>query len=429
MKLNKADIQLLLMGSFAAFGTYFCMYAFRKPFSVATYGDLSFVGVDYKIILIIAQVIGYMLSKFIGIRVISELQNKQRFFLLLLMIAMASLSLLGFAMVPAPWNAVFMFFNGLPLGVIWGIVFSYLEGRRTTEILGVVLCSSFIVSSGAVKSVGLLSMKWLGVNEFWMPFTTAMLFVLPFLGFAALLERLPPPTSVDVQHRTAREPMTAYDRAKLLRRFFIPIVLFVFFYTGLTALRDYRDNFSRELWDAVGFSGNISIYTYAEIPVAILVLCILGSFAFIKNSYRVFIYYHYLLIVGVATLGISTILFQFSLISPILWMIAVGFGLYICYVPFNCIFFDRMIAAFKLKGNAGYLIYIADSFGYLGSIVVLLFKNFARYQFSWLNFFIYGCYLITAIGLVVSLLSLTYFKYQKKRVGFQVVGSLHSMNK
>src|SRR5690606_23247357 len=124
------------------------------------------------------------------------------------------------------------------------------------------------------------------------------------------------------------------------------------------ALRDYRDNFSRELWDAVGFSGNISIYTYAEIPVAILVLCILGSFAFIKNSYRVFIYYHYLLIVGVAALGISTILFQFSLISPILWMIAVGFGLYICYVPFNCIFFDRMIAAFKLKGNAGYLIYI-----------------------------------------------------------------------
>src|SRR5690606_31626656 len=144
--------------------------------------------------------------------------------------------------------------NGLPLGVVWGIVFSYLEGRKTTEILGVALCSSFIVSSGAVKSVGLLSMNWLGVNEFWMPFTTAMLFLLPFLGFALLLERIPSPTQEDVVLKAERSPMNATERLLLLKEFLIPIIVLVLFYTGLTALRDYRDNFSRELWDAVGFA-------------------------------------------------------------------------------------------------------------------------------------------------------------------------------
>ena len=165
MKYTKTDIKTLLYGSFAAFGTYFCMYAFRKPFTVATYEGLSFWEVDYKIILIIAQVLGYMFSKFIGIKLISELRNNQRLLLLITMIAVAEISLVLFAVVPAPYNLVFMFLNGLPLGVIWGIVFSYLEGRKTTEILGVVLCSSFIVSSGAVKSVGLISMRWIGVND------------------------------------------------------------------------------------------------------------------------------------------------------------------------------------------------------------------------------------------------------------------------
>jgi uncharacterized membrane protein len=57
----------------AAFGTYFCMYAFRKPFAAGTYADLEFAGMNYKILLIITQVAGYTLSKFIGIKVISEM--------------------------------------------------------------------------------------------------------------------------------------------------------------------------------------------------------------------------------------------------------------------------------------------------------------------------------------------------------------------
>ncbi len=404
-------------GSLAAFGTYFCMYAFRKPFTVATYENLFFIGIDYKIVLIITQVIGYMLSKFIGIKLISELKSKSRLPYLLVMIATAELSLVLFGLVPSPYNIALMLVNGLSLGMVWGVVFSYIEGRKFTEILGVILCSSFIVSSGVVKSAGLMVMNSMGVSELWMPAVTGAFFILPFMGFALLLEKVPPPTGEDKRLRKERLPMSREDRKKVLANFFLPIVILVFFYVCLTAMRDFRDNFSREIWDAVGYENDAAIYTLSEIPIAIIVLLSIALFAFVKNNYKAFISYHFMLIFGAILVGISTLLFQTAIIGPAFWMILVGLGLYTCYVPFNCIFFDRMIATFRIKGNAGYLIYIADAFGYLGSMAVLLYKNFGQSTISWLQFFIEGSYIISVIGCSISIISLFYFrrKYKKDR--------------
>jgi MFS family permease len=412
---SKKDIRFLLYGSLVSFGTYFCMYAFRKPFAVGTFEGLSVFGVDYKIVLIIAQVLGYMLSKFIGIKLISELRADRRLLYLLAMIFVAELSLVFFGWVSVPYNFLFMFINGLSLGMIWGIVFSYVEGRKFTEILSIALCSSFILSSGVVKSVGLLVMEHLDVSEFWMPAATGAIFMVPFVVFAWLLEKMPAPTAEDKLLRKERKPMTVAERKKVFLTFLFPIVILVFFYMGLTALRDFRDNFSREIWDAVGFEGSAAVYTLSEVPVAILVLCLVGSMGFIKNNQKAFVSYHYLLILGTVLVGLGTLLHQAQLISPMLWMIVIGFGLYVCYVPFNGIFFDRMIATFRINGNAGYLIYIADAFGYLASVAVLLYKNFGQGNLSWLNFFITGTYVISILGCGISVVSLIYFKKKYKR--------------
>ena len=67
-----------LYASIAAFGLYTCVYALRKTFAVATFEGQSVAGVDYKIWLITFQVAGYALSKFLGIKIISELKPGQR---------------------------------------------------------------------------------------------------------------------------------------------------------------------------------------------------------------------------------------------------------------------------------------------------------------------------------------------------------------
>jgi hypothetical protein len=65
------------------------MYAFRKPFTVAEFAGLRFLGIDYKIWLVMAQTAGYTLSKFFGIKFIAELRNKNRTLILLKFIGIA----------------------------------------------------------------------------------------------------------------------------------------------------------------------------------------------------------------------------------------------------------------------------------------------------------------------------------------------------
>lgn len=421
MGIKKQDLAFVSKASIAAFGAYFCMYAFRKPFAVATFEDLSVLGIDYKIVLIITQVLGYMLSKFIGIKVISELEPRQRLVYLLGLIGISEVALILFGWVFQPYNFIFLFFNGLPLGMIWGIVFSYLEGRKYTEILGVILCTSFIVSSGVVKSIGLWVMASWGVTQFWMPAVTGALFIIPLVFFARLLETVPQPTQEDKALRVARVPMRPRDRSKVIKQFALPLFILILFYTVLTAFRDLRDNYARELWDGLGYAGDISVYSTSELVVAFLVLIILASVYAIKDNLKALLTYHGILLFGTFSVGIATFLLQAQVLNPFLWMVISGFGLYICYVPFNALFFDRFIAAFRIKGNAGFLIYLADAFGYLGSMAVLLYKNFGMSTISWLKFFINGAYWLSIIGSISVVVSFFYLRKKHRKAKFNVV--------
>ena len=203
----------------AAFGTYFCMYGFRKPYTAATYTGVSFFVLDYKTMLVISQTIGYVLAKWIGIKIVSEIKPIKRIGAILGLIVFAEMMLLLFGLIPKPWNAICLLLNGLPLGIIFGLVLSFVEGRKNTEFLIAGLCASFIVSDGVSKSVGAMLLGW-GVTGQWMPVLAGLIFAGPTLIFIAMLACVPAPTVHDVASRSAREPMTGRDRIVYpLRRF------------------------------------------------------------------------------------------------------------------------------------------------------------------------------------------------------------------
>jgi len=377
----------------AAFTAYFAMYAVRKPFAAATFAGQDLGGVELKIALVLGQVIGYALSKFLGIKFVSEIRPSRRPLALLVLIGVAELALLAFALLPPAGQVVAMFFNGLPLGAVWGLVFGFLEGRRTTELLGAGLSTSYIVASGAVKSVG----GWLlrsGVPEVWMPCLTGLLFVPPFVVAVWLLARLPPPTADDERARTHRAPMFGAERKAFVARFAVGIVLLTLIHTLVTAYRDFRDNFAAEVWIALGRGDAPQLFTISEIPVALAVIVGLGAIYRIRDNRRAFFAVHALMGAGAATIALSTLAFDLGVIGPVPWMMATGVGLYLAYVPYGTVLFDRLIAATGAVGTAVFMIYLTDAFGYLGSIVVLLVKNFGHPNLSWLEFFkafSYGC--------------------------------------
>lgn len=357
---------------------------------------------------------GYALSKFIGIKIVAELKRSERAQYILTMVLIAGLSWLFFALTPAPVNVIFLFTNGLSLGMTWGTIFNYLEGRKTTEMLAMGLSISFIFSSGMAKSVGAMLMN-AGVPATWMPFTTSALFSLPLLLFVFLLNHIPDPNDEDEELRTKRLPMNKQERIQFFNSFWPGIILFIISYVLLTSFRDFRDNFASEIWVTLGFGAHPEIFTTAELPAVFIVFTIVGSLMFIKKNINVFLINHILILSGFIAIGISCWLFQNGIMSPIIMMIAIGTGLYMAYIPFNSIFFDRMLAAFKYSGTVGFIMYLSDSFGYLGSLVTLFIKEFGNLKLNGLDFFINTGYLVSIIGSGLIILSAFYFRDKYKR--------------
>ncbi len=168
------------------------MYAFRKPFTAASFSDELIFGIDQKTVLVSSQVLGYLLSKIAGIRIIAEMPSERRATALLSLIALAHLALLLFAVVPSPFHVVCIFFNGMPLGLVFGLVLGFLEGRKLTEALSAGLCASFIMAGGFSKTTGSWLLQ-LDVSERWMPFAAGLIYYIP-LGIAVwMLTCIPPP--------------------------------------------------------------------------------------------------------------------------------------------------------------------------------------------------------------------------------------------
>jgi len=410
--LERANPVLFTMvAGLAGFSAYFSMYAFRKPFSAATFAVVPGwkFALDYKIALVIAQVIGYALSKMIGIKVISELDPAKRAAAIIVLILLAWAALVVFALVPAPWNVAAMFLNGLALGMIWGLVFGFMEGRRTSEVLGAVVCASFIVSSGAVKTVGKLVMANWHVSAFWMPAVAGALF-LPLLFLSVWgLSALPPPNALDEAARVRRAPMGGAARAAFLMEYGVGLGLLVSAYVLATALRDFRDNFAAELWAGLGYGNGAAIFTASEVPVAILALAALGLIMTVRDNARALMVIHGVIVAGLALLGLSTFAFHAGWLGPIAWMILSGAGLYMAYTPFNAMLFDRMIAVSGRIGTAGFLIYVADASGYVGSCALLIWRNFGLVQLNWMQVFTASAYGTSILGIALVGLSAVFF--------------------
>lgn len=402
-------MSVALYAALVTFLTYASVYAYRKPFTVATFDGKIFWGVSYQTLLIISQVMGYMLSKFYGIKFIAELKRIGRWKTSVVLIGTAWLSLFFFALTPAPYGMIFFFINGFVLGFMWGIIFSYAEGRRATDFIGAAMAVSFIFAGGFTRSVA----KWLmvewSISEQWMPFMTGLVFALPLVLFIFLLERVPQPDEDDIKERTVRLPMGREERRNFLKMFGWGIAIVTITYIFLTVMRDIRDNYMANLWNELGYGKNYSIFTKTETTTSLIVLLIMGMLVLVRRNIRAFRIIHIVIAAGFLLAGISSWLFITGKMSGALWMQLVSLGLYMGYIPFNCIYFERLIASFRIVSNVGFLIYIADAYGYLGSVAVMLSKEFFKFNINWSDFYSQGVVIISVFGLAGTIASLLYF--------------------
>ena len=405
---------LAIYASISIFLMYTCAYAFRKPFTVGLYEGESFAGIDAKIIYVLAEVIGYACSKFIGVRLVPEMKPNQRMFYAIGLLSISEIALLGFALFPAPLKIIALFISGLPLGMIWGILFSYIEGRKVSELINVGLSVALIISSGIVKTFGQFILDTFNPSEYWMPVITGLCCYPVMLLCAYMLNQIPEPNKKDKEARTPRVPMNKQEQKRFLWNFFGGIITLVVFYGTLTVFRELRDSFAADIWKELHIE-NSFIFTQTEIPIAFIVLFLMAFVVFIRSNRWARNFIYIVAALGCMILIGSTWLYTKGDISPVNWMILSGLGMYMGYIPFTYLI-DRLIASLKVISTAVFLIYIADSFGYLGTIVVFLIKNFANLNISWVNMLVYTAFGVGCIALVCIFITYWYFRVQIVRI-------------
>ena len=409
--LSSRPALLTLFGGVAAFSAYFCMYAFRKPFSAGTYESLYFAGteIELKTALVTSQLIGYITSKFIGIKICSETTRRRRGMTLVALILWAEIALVLFAVVPSTWKVVALFLNGLSLGMVWGLVVRYLEGRLVSDPMLAALCCSFILASGYVKSAGLKLMEMFHFSEFWMPSATGLVFLVPFFIAVWMLERLPEPTHEDQAERVRREPMYRTHRIEFFVRFLWGMVMLLGLYFFLTAYRSFRDDFAVEILTIAGITNIADTLAWTETWVAFLVMSVMGALFLVRGKRTGLAAMFGVMLLGAIVLAGGTMLYDQGRISGLNWMILTGLGGYLIYVPYNAVLFDRLIAHTGVVGTAVFAIYLADFIGYTSTIPLMLSKDLVFAEMTRLDFFRQFTYWVSAISFVLLVGSYCYF--------------------
>lgn len=380
-----SDFVFILWAGGAALLSYSLVYALRKPFTAASFDGMEAFGLDYKVLTTIIQILGYLIAKFVGIKLISELKKENRMKFILVSILIAELSLVAFGLLPAPYNIFAMFFNGLSLGCMWGVIFSFIEGRRTTDILASLLGISIVISSGVAKSIGLFVMNTLHVEEFWMPAFIGA-FALPLLALLGyILNRLPQPTKEDIAAKSQRVTLNSKQRKELFINF-LPILILLFVANlMLVILRDIKEDFLVKIIDMSEHSS----WMFAQVDsiVTLIILALFGMMVFVKSNIKVLVILLSMVVAGTATMSFVSLNYDALQLDTVTWLFVQSLSLYIAYLCFQSIFFDRFIACFKIKGNVGFFIVTIDFIGYTGTVLVLMFKEFFNTDINWLDFY------------------------------------------
>ncbi|MDR3119613.1 MAG: DUF5690 family protein [Mediterranea sp.] len=413
-----SDLLFIIWAGGGVLIAYFLVYALRKTFTASTFDGLTLWGLDYKVAISICQIMGYLLSKYCGIKIVSELKRKRRLPAIILSAVGAELSLVLFGAIPYPFNFFCLFFNGLSLGCMWGFLFSYIEGRRLTDILASFLGVSMVISSGAAKSLGLHVLSF-NAGPFWMPAVIGGMALPLLIGISFLLDRLPEPTPEEKREKSERVPLDKAQRGELLKKYAVYLVPLLAVNILYTVLRDVKEDFLVDIIKYTDIHLSSFLFFRMDAVVTVLLLVLLGSMIRVKNNRCALTILLMLMFSGSAVVFLSSVFFKGLSAMPIVWLFLQSMGIYTTYLAFQTVFFDRFIACFRIRGNVGFFIYISDFLGYLASCLFLFGKSLFNVRVNWLDYYNMlgvavgiSCMLFT--GIVFSMLQ------QKKRMGLAI---------
>ena len=201
---------------------------------------------------------------------------------------------------------------------MWGVMFSFIEGRRTPDILASVLGIRIVISSGVAKSLGLFTMQTLHISEFWMPAFIGA-FALPLLAtLGYIMNRLPQPTAEDIATKSQRVPLNGQQRRALFINFMPVLILLLMANLMLVILRDIKEDFLVNIIDMKGHSS--WLFAQVDSIVTLIILALFGVMGFIKSNIKVLVILLSMVVAGTATLSFVSFNYDALQLNTITWL-------------------------------------------------------------------------------------------------------------
>jgi hypothetical protein len=244
-----------------------------------------------------------------------------------------------------------------------------------------------MVASGSAKSTAAAVLD-AGVPENWMPALCGSVAACVFIFFVTLLDTIPDPSESDRKVRSERRTMTPAEAKKFLLKWAPGLGTVTLVYACLTAFRNFRDFFAPELWrDLDGANFNPSRFTETEIPVGICTAVAYSLLYWMKDNKKAFFAILGTMFLGGFTIMVATFIHSSGLIDPLPWMVMIGVGLYMAYIPPGAMLYDRFNGATGQPFTSVFMIYLSDVVGYTGTLSILFYKTFGDPDLRYVDFF------------------------------------------
>jgi hypothetical protein len=284
------------------------------------------------------------------------------------------------------------------------------------------LCVSGVVSSGVLKSIT-RSIDQLGtIATYWIPAAVGACFLPFFMLFLWMLEQIPAPTQADIENRKPRMAMDNTAKWQLLKSTGILVPALAILYATAGTLRDFRDNFGVEMLTELGAGSDAGLFARTETQIALLCCVFVGLVFLIKNHFNALFLMLGIMAIGLLMMVSGGYLLQQGFLKAESWYLWIGIGAYLIFVPFQTVVFERLIASLSLKGNAGFVMYIADSSAYLGSVILVIAKETGIVVQNPLALFLSVCNWLAILGfaaLIITIIALLK-KYKQPAISVNI---------
>lgn len=189
----------------------------------------------------------------------------------------------------------------------------------------------------------------------------------------------------DIAMKSERATLNGKQRWELFKNF-MPFLMMLFVANiAIVVLRDIKEDFLVNIIDVSEYSP----WLFAKIDsvVTLIILVVFGLMVFVKDNLKALSILFGLIIMGMIVMSVVSFGQERFQLSPVVWLFVQSLCLYIAYLTFQTIFFDRFIACFKIHGNVGFFIVTTDFLGYTGTVLVLVLKEFCNPHIDWAVFY------------------------------------------